>query len=259
MVEYIEEEFLFEKELTLEKGIFDNDLPYSIPAPELLGVKIRLGNAPIVRNLKRLMELSNNQLPAEVEILFDTQDIYLITHAIGIMRLKGKAKVKELQYTAKVVSNTECRTIDLLPNTSFKTIWKLNSTFQGAVKAGGNFSATIPEELNQALSGKPISLGGDLELDLSTNTKFVGKINCSLKLPIVTSSGIATNECTWILHPDDNPLLGDQLLVQTLAVPKGTTEIIYNIKGLARIDKGFFSPAKEVETLTHSIHLNLNS
>ncbi len=108
------------------------------------------------------------------------------------------------------------------------------------------------------MSGKKINLGGDLKLELSSSTNFVGKINFSVQLPIVQSIGIASNKCSWILNPDLNPLLGDQLMVQTLAVPKGTTEVTYEIKGLVKVDKGLFSSTETKETSTQTIPIKLN-
>jgi hypothetical protein len=257
-ISFKEERFFFEEEEEIEKSLFTDDLPNAKREPEAFGIVIRLGNAPIVRNLKKLIELSHSQLPPEIEILFNEHDIYTVTHAIGVMRLTGRAKVEELQYNATIIDLDGAKTIDLLPNTSFKTIFGINSSFEGAIKAGGSFSAQIPDELKQALSNKVVSLGGDIDLQLSTNSQFVGKVQCNLKLPVVTSSGISTNSCTWILNPEENPLLGDQLLIQTIAVPKNTTNITYKIKGLTKVTKGFFRGMKEAETSTNTITLKLN-
>lgn len=226
--------------------------------PELLGIKTRIGNAPISRNLKKLIELSHAKLPPEIELLFRNHDIHMVTHAVGLVRMEGKATVKELQYNAEVIGLETVHTIDLLPNTTFKTIFSAGASLEGAVKAGGNFSAAIPDELNMALSGKSISLGGDIEVNLSSNAKFVGKIRYSVQLPVVTSSGVSSNHCTWILNPDANPLLGDQLLIQTIAVPKHTKEITYEVKAKVKIKKNFFSKTHEKSTKLSTITVLLD-
>lgn len=254
---FFEENLYFEIPQAIEKGIFDNDLPGAKPEPEIQGIKVRLGNAPIVYNLKRLMELSNQALPPEIEILFEQRDIYLVTHAVGIARVSGRAKVKEVQYNAEVVDLPGAQTIDLLPNSKFKTVLGANASLQGAVRAAGSFSAAIPEELSKALTGHNINLGGELDLELSANTQFVGKINFSIKLPLVQATGVSSNKCTWVLNPDANPLLGDQLLVQTIAVPKGTIQLTYSVKGLIKVDKGLLHKTESKETSTQTIQLNL--
>jgi hypothetical protein len=255
-MKFYEEELLFETEQEQEKGIFDDDLPDSKLEPEIHGIKIRLGNVPITYNLKELMALTGSNPSPELELQFKNSDVYTITHAIGLIRIKGRAKVKELQYNAEM-ELPEARTIDLLPNTRFKKVFEVNTDLQGAFEAGGKFKAEIPEELTAALSGKKIDLGGDLSLELSTSANFVGKINFTVQLPVVQAIGVATNKCTWVLNPDVNPLLGDQLMVQTVAVPKGTTEIICKIKGLAKVEKGFFGSTEEKETLTQVITIKL--
>lgn len=257
-MEYYEEVLSFELEQQQEKSLFDSDFANSKPEPEILGVKVRLGNAPMCFNLERLMQKSNKELPAELQLQFETQKIYLITHAIGVVRFKGNAKVVELQYNAEAKNIIGAKTIDLLPRTTFIDKLKIDTGLSGALKAAGNMSVEIPDELKNALSGTSLSLGGDLELELSTNAKFVGKINYSIQLPVVQSMGVSSNKCTWVLKPDANPLLGDQLLVQTISVPKETENLIFSIKGLIKVDNGWFSKTKEQETSIQTITLKLD-
>lgn len=254
---YHEEELFFEITEVREKGIFDQDTIASEPEPELNGIKVRIGNSPIVYNLEELMRRSNRELSPELQLQFESNNIYLVTHAIGVVRISGKAKVVELQYDAEVVNVADARTIDLLPKTRFNERFKVELGLSGTVKAAGSFSAEVPEELKNSLSGTSLSLGGELELELSTNAKFVGKVNYSIKLPVVQSSGVASNKCTWILNPDANPLLGDQLLVQTITVPKGINNLTYSVKGLVKVDKGLFYKTETKETTTQNINVKL--
>jgi hypothetical protein len=48
------------------------------------------------------------------------------------------------------------------------------------------------------------------------------------------------------------------LMVQTIAVPKGTNEIKYRIKGLVKVEKGLFGKTEEKETATQTISIKLN-
>ncbi len=257
MMDFYEEELFFDGDIAKEKGIFDPDKTTAEEEPELLGLKTRIGNRPIVYNLQQLFDLAKKKLPPELEVQFQTHNIYLITHAVGIMRTKGSAKVVELQYNAEITSSMEAQTIDLFPKTKFIDRFKIETGLSGTIMAAGNFSAEVPDELKNSLSGTSLTLGGELNLELSTNTKFVGKINYSIKLPVVQSSGIASNKCSWVLKPDENPLLGDQLLIQTIAVPKEVKTLSYSVKGLVKISKGWLRKVEEKETTTQIINIKL--
>lgn len=257
MMDFYEEEFFFDIDITKEKGIFDSDKIGLEKEPELLGVKTRIGNSPIVYNLQQLFDLAEKKLPPELQVQFQTNNIYLITHAVGVIRTKGNARVVELQYNAEITSSLESKTIDLFPKTRFVDRLKIETGLSGTVMAAGNFSAEVPDELKNSLSGTSLTLGGELNLELSTNTKFVGKINYNIKLPVVQSSGIASNKCTWILKPDENPLLGDQLLIQTIAVPKEVKTLNYSVKALVKISKGWLYKTEEKETTIQIINIKL--
>ena len=219
------------------------------------GILVRLGNEPIVRNLKKILELSNANIPPEIAVLFDKKDIYSIVHAIGAIRVEGQADVEELQYHARVTDVPNVQTIDLLPATKFKEVIKAGVTIEGALSSAGSVSAKIPDDLANTLLPKYVNLGGDMQIQLSSNASFVGKFTFAIKLPTVQSMGIASNQISWILNPDEEktPLLGDQLLVQFVAVPKGATQLTYEIFGRVQVDRGLFHFSEVKETGKHSI------
>jgi len=212
---------------------------------KVAGINVRLGNQPIVRNLKKLLELSNANLPPEIEVLFEKRDIFSIVHGIGAIRVEGDADIEELQYHAKVVNINNAQTIDLIPSTKFREALNASVTIEGAMTASGNISAKIPNELTAALLPTYINLGGDMSVQLSSNASFLGKFVFSVKFPVIQSAGVASDSCSWILSPDENktPLLGDQLLIQFITVPKGITELKFEVYGVVKVDKGiFYSP-----------------
>lgn len=222
----------------------------------VLGITVRLGNEPIVKDLKKLYEYSAKTIPPDLQVLFQKKDIYLIVHSISAIRLSGSAKVDELQYIAEIIEKG-MQTIDLLPNTSFNDFATINWGFEGSLSGSGNFSATLTDALTQSLLQDEITLGGDMKIQLSTNAGFVGKFTYSLKFPVIQSAGIASNFCNWILNPQDNPLLGDQLLIQTVAVPKGTEKITYKTKGVCKADRGIFWKQQIMETAEYRVEIKL--
>lgn len=267
---YFEETFNFE-ENRLEKQVSDvqrsrtnvqierrglREIVVDKDAPTVLGIKVRLGNEPIVKNLEKLYQYSPKAIPSDLKVLFEKKDIYLIVHAISAIRLSGSAKVDELQYNAEVLEKG-AQTIDLLPNTLFKELATVNLGLEGAISGNGNFSAALPATLTQTLLPHQIALGAGMEIQLSSDASFVGKFTYSLKFPVIQSAGISSNFCTWVLNPQDKPLLGDQLLVQTIAVPKGTKKITYKTKGVCKADKGIFWKQQIFETAEHNIEVSL--
>jgi len=257
-MEYFEENLIFEEIKTrkLKRGLLDNTNKSTDIAPSILGIVLRLGNTPIVKDLKKLYEYSDKVIPADLQVLFEKKDIYLIVHAISAIRLSGSAKVDELQYNAEIIEKG-AQTIDLLPNTSFKELATLNLGFEGALSGNGNFSATLPVSLTQTLLPDEITLGADMKIQLSSNANFVGKFTYSLKFPVIQAAGVSSNFCTWVLNPQDKPLLGDQLLIQTVAISKGAEKITYKVKGVCKADKGLFWKQQIMETVEHDIEVNL--
>ncbi len=232
---------------------------------EVLGIHLQLGNQPIVTNLRKVLESIHGVLPPKMEALFQEKEIYTIVHAVGITRLEGSAKVDELHYEAEMIDedgNTlkDAQTIDLIPHTRFKQVIKANVNFEGSLSVNGNAMAKLPESLTKGLLQEYVSVGGAMHLQLSNSNSFVGKFTYSLKYPVVISTGIASNRCQWVLKPDKikTPLLGDQLLVQTISVPKSKSKIRFMLKGMVKVGNGFFSKQLTKETDEYEVEVGLS-
>lgn len=267
-MEFFENELLFTEQLSLNdhqiKGLFTEstlkEYANTTNSPtELLGINIRLGSKPIVLNLSKLMRMGGDALHPIIESLFEEKDCYLIVHAIGAIRTQGKARIDELQYFAEADNAEIVQTTDLIPNTRFKKVFEANATIEGSLTANGQAMIDIPDELTKALIPQYMSIGGNMQLQLSTEANFVGKFIYNIQLPIIQSSGIASHTCSWVLNPDENktPLLGDQLLVQSIAVPKGTPNITYNMHGVVKVDRGIFWKQQQKKTPVHQVVVNL--
>ncbi|HNW97774.1 MAG TPA: hypothetical protein PKK00_05100 [Bacteroidales bacterium] len=268
-MKYFEQKLEFKEPLQLQssdliKSFSDNSIPTLKKLhgdAQEAGIIVRLGNEPIVRNLEEVLTLSNSEVPPEIKVLFNKCKIFTIVHAIGAIRVEGKAHVNELQYHAEVItSDGNFQTIDLLPNTRFKEVFKANINFSGSMSANGNFGIEIPDVLKNNLSTKYLSLGGDMKIQLASEASFIGKFTYSVKFPVVQSIGIASNKCSWVLNPDEEqtPLLGDQLLVQTIAVPKEANSIKYNIYGVLKVDRGLWWKQQTKNTDVYSVDVSLN-
>lgn len=228
---------------------------------EEAGITVRIGNSPIVRNLYELIKAANATVPPEIAVLFNKSDIYTIVHAIGAIRTKGRASVDELQYHAEVINPAiQVQTIDLLPSTRFKEVFNANISFSGSMLADGNFGSEVPEILSSNLLPSYLSFGGDMKVQLSSNASFIGKFTYSVKFPVIQSMGIASNKCSWVLNPDEDktPLLGDQLLVQTIAVPKGNPSLRYKIHGVLKVNRGLWWRQQTKNTNVFTVDVKLS-
>jgi hypothetical protein len=264
---YFESELIFEQTKPVtqlrSKSFNKRQLPSkssnedNLNSIQLLGIKVRIGNQPLVINLKELIKLK--KASSQNFDAFLSQDHYLIVHAISAMRTKGKAKVDELHYYAEATEPSHLQTIDLIPNTRFKEIFKANINCETSLSLTGEVSLDIPLELNENLIPQLINLGANVQLQISNSIHFIGKLNFSVQLPVVQASGIASNTCTWVLNPDENktPLLGDQLLIQTVALPKGTKSITYKLSGLVKVDKGLLWKQQEKATPEYLVTVTL--
>jgi hypothetical protein len=224
---------------------------------ELLGIKLRLGNRPLVYSLA---ELSHRSGKTMLSTPSSGQDYYLVVHAISALRTQGRARVEELQYFAAATEPAELQTIDLFPKTRFNQVVNASINLEAGLDLFGEVSLDVPSALLDELIACWVDMGPGLHLQLSASARFIGKFTFSLQVPVVQAAGVGSGACNWILRPNEEkaPLLGDQLLVQSIAVPKGTKKIQYNISGLVKADKGLFWKQQQLSTPEYAIEVQLN-
>lgn len=258
---YFETELVFtpekqdSKNITKSRSGLPNGKEPGTRQAEVLGITLRLGNRPLVYNLKQLCQRSGK--PG----LLSDQDHYLVVHSISALRTQGNARVDELQYFATATEPGLMQTIDLIPKTRFNEIVRADLNLDGCLDLFGQFSLDVPSAMMDQLLDEFIEMGAGIKLQLSTSSRFIGRFVYSLRIPVVQASGIGSDCCSWILKPDENktPLLGDQLLIQSIAVPKGTMKVAYTISGLVKADRGIFWKQREKRTSECIIEVNLNT
>lgn len=193
-------------------------------------LEISVGDRPVCRNLRRMYELGGRKVPSEIEV-FDLYDIWLITHAVGIIKREGStAKVKSIGYQADFADADNVFTIDLLPRTKF--VSKLSLSSQTEVALGLEGHAQVPEAVTMLLEQVEY-LGGDASIRLSSDNRIVGRLSFSVMSPTIQAVGMGSSRCEWIFEEDETPLLGDQLMIQTILVPAGTPAIKFAARGSA--------------------------
>lgn len=258
---YFESELVFSPASVQEpvtensKGLF-SEPPFAVPGPaQILGINVRIGNKPLVYDLKVLAGKGRKRSALRLD---KHRDHYLVVHTIGALRTSGKSTLNELQYFAEALHGS-LQTIDLIPATHFKTRLSSGLQLEGSLSVNGETSLDIPTELLQSLLPKVIPIGANMQLQLSASADFAGKFSFRIQSPVVQSMGIGSSFCSWVLNPDEHrqQLLGDQLLIQSISVPKGTKEIIYKVSALARVYKGILQSFEEKRTPEFKLHVTL--
>lgn len=255
----------FDTELTfIPDGLASTQLSRNAPGKpgkqpvEVLGILLRLGNRPLVYSLHSLYKKSGR--PASSFPVSD-QDYYLVVHAISASRIQGHARVEELQYFATALTPDRFKTVDLVPKTRFNQILRAELHLSGCLGLFGEVALDIPSGIPDELLKNLLELAPGMHLQLNTSGRFIGRFLYSIQVPVVQASGIGSDSCCWILQPDMNrkPLLGDQLLVQTIAVPKGTRQVQYKLWGLVKADKGIFWKQQQQKTPEYIMDVDLVS
>jgi hypothetical protein len=100
-------------------------------------------------------------------------------------------------------------------------------------------------------------LGAGAELQVGAEAHVVGKLTLALKTPKVQAVGNASSRISWQLHKDADPLVGDQVLVQTVVVPKGQEELTFKMQAFAIISPGLFRRPVRVETEEITVKVQL--
>jgi len=208
------------------------------------GLRIGIGDRPLPRNLRKLYEKSHAEIPPDLAV-FDSYDLWLIPHSVGILRKFGSAKVKSVGYEADFQDAEQVYTLDMLPQTRFVSF--VGGELKAEADVGVEGHAQLPETARAFLNSLE-SLGGDASLRFSSEAKLLGRISFAVMSPVVQSIGVGRQRISWQLDVDEKPLLGDQMLLQTIAVPAGTPEVKFKAKAYALIRSQAFSFAALFET-----------
>ncbi len=201
-------------------------------------IEIRLGDRPLCRNLRRLYEQEHKDLPADIAV-FDAYDIWMLTHSINAIDRKGdSAKITALGYEADFKESEYVYTIELLPQTKFVSPLEGSFTNKADLLLEGN--AKVPDAIKTA-TGAMNPLGGDARINLSSELKVIGKVEFAVKTSIIQAVGIGSSRCEWMFEKDKKPLLGDQIMLQTILVPRFTTSAQCNIRGYAMLKPNWIS------------------
>ena len=192
-------------------------------------IEMRIGYRPVALSLKQLYELSGRSLPPEFGAFYDRFNVYLISHSVNVSKISGIKTVDQLIYEVKFADgqfDPRITIIDLFPRTSFEKV--LDFSFTNQFEAGIDISghAVPPDTVTEFLDSiDAIQIGADASIKLSSNVKIVGKLSLSVITSKIIATGIYNDYAQWILKPSTNPLLGPQVMMQVLLIPKTVQEL----------------------------------
>jgi len=185
---------------------------------------IDIGRAPFAKNVATLFELKGVALPPSYAV-FKSYDIWLITFALNILKDGSFRKLRQVELNIEYQSplknvRVPVTIIDVFPQTKFKKIIDGKLMFSASIDLNGK--AAISDKISSIIKYSEVfELGG--KLDISTDSEVVCNLSFSLLTPEIVSTGIGNFKSSRLLEKSENyMLLGDQLLMQTVIVPKDT-------------------------------------
>lgn len=225
---------------------------------EILGINVIVSTNPIITDLTQILLNRLKEMPYSYKSMYEKNRILSLVHNIGAVRTQGRNKLKKILFKAEILEPKETQTIDLIPSSQMKEYLKIGSETSLVLNADGSISAKIPDDISSVFSDDFYSIHGDIKLQLSNNISFFGKIDYTLKNPIIQSKGITTNSATWVLHPNGrtNRLLGDNLLIQIVSIPKKTKELKLKVSGFVKVADGiWYRPVEDFIDYSEKITL----
>ncbi len=212
--------------------------------------RLRLGNRPYARSVRAFYAANERQLPPEYAAL--PGEVYVITHAVGLVADDHAGRVGRVSYEASFDGSGS--TVDLCPNTRFREWFGADLTFKAAI--GANGQAGLPEIAGQ-LAGTVIPLAAGAEVELAASAKALGQLKLSVKTAKVQTVGQAATAVTWQLDKDTEPLVGDQVLVQTVVVPREQETLSFQLQAAAMVDRNFIGWPVRLATDPMTVEVDL--
>lgn len=208
---------------------------------------IECAERPFVRSLRQLYRLRNEQMPADLAAL--PGEIYLVTHNVGVVAKRHPKRIKTLGLMASFTEPGT--TIDLVPDTRFREYLAVRSTAEGKaeVRLEGELGASGRVEASKLLTEyrADAELGFGAKIQLGGGIEVIGRIAMSVKSPKIQAIGRASSMVIWQIEQDESPLVGDQVLIQTILAPKETRQLTFQLQAFIVIDPGWFSSDLRLE------------
>jgi hypothetical protein len=184
-------------------------------------VRVRIGERPIVRDLKRLYRKAGKTLPTDFEV-FSAYNIWMILFAVGIVRESGMREVDRFGFAVTFPEKPRVTVLNILPQTRF--VKRAGAILKAEATLSLNGSAQVPEVVSQVLTATD-ALSADASLNVSTEANVFGTLSFSVLTSAIQAIGTGDRRAEWVFEKAEQPLVGDQHLAVTLLAPKQVDEI----------------------------------
>jgi hypothetical protein len=202
--------------------------PGSIRIDEEL--EILIGDRPMVYRLADLYREGHQNVPPDPNTfpIYDRAEFWVIIHALGVMKRRGAADLACVGYIADFGHKITVGTVGMAPESSYVE----NLRMQTALGVEGNFE--LPNTVTDLLEAVK-TLAPGIELKLTANVKFVGKLDFAVRTRVISAVGIGRSSCEWLFRRGREDLFGNHLMVQLIRVPPDTSSVSCTAKAYAQI------------------------
>jgi len=216
---------------------FEQDLGTTdINAVGVEGLEVRVGDRPLAFDLRSLYLQLHGQDPAASIDVYNPYDIWLVRHSLSAIKRDGNASVRRLGFVTELVDPQAAYVIDLLPQTRFirRLAARAEVGFDLSADGRGEIVTKWPET-----DGLGIGAGVNSCAGFKGKLELLAGMSFSVLSADVQAVGTGSSRCEWCFQATDEPLLGDQTMLQTLLVYKGTRRLAFRIRAYAHISTGW--------------------
>lgn len=195
-----------------------SDEPGVIRIPDEL--ELRIGTRPTVVRLLDLYAEAGRKPPIGVKI-YREFDIWVVVHAVSAIKRSGPAVLRSLEYVG-VFDDARVATEDLFPSQRYRELASVE--IGSEVEVGAEGEIELPSTPLDFADWTPWANGG-VKAAANVEMKGAVRLRLAVRTSLVEAVGRKSGRCQWVLHPNNGPLWGDHLLVQTVRVPHGAVPI----------------------------------
>jgi len=193
------------------------------PESELLHkrIRVRLGDRPTARNVRKMFQADGKELPAELKV-YAGYEIWLIGLSVGVIKEGGWQSVTRLGLRVELPKTPRFVIVGLAPET--RMIERGTAGFRCNAALGANGSLALPKAMVAAASAAvPVTLDASASAGISAQAGV--NLSFSVLSPAVIAVGKGDSRAEWVVEDAGGPLIGDQELYFSVLTPLVTDEI----------------------------------
>lgn len=189
---------------------------------------LRVGERPFVLPLLSYLTTAQRQVPADIQVLSQQYDIYLIKYGVDA-KPKGKEKFAEVELVLDYPNDQGFLTYSMAPDT------ELEEKFSAKTKVKVGLDTSLKFRVPDVPIQPGMSVGGGV--DVSNESDFVLYLEYKLLAAKVIALGMSSSYVEWTIK---KPLqmIGSVGLATVLCVPKGIKKLPINVKGYYCLKRG---------------------